>query len=93
MPAGETEWARTAKVSPEEGNRAVEMNEGSLSLCIVALERRGTDPQDPPVSQGGGRIIGAYAGTTHEQQSHEKHINETNKHSEQRVEATLPANP
>jgi len=28
------------------------MNEGSLSLCIVALEKRGTHPRDPRSSQG-----------------------------------------
>ncbi len=61
--AGETQSARTPKVSIGEGNRAVEMNEGSLSLCIVAIEKRGTYPKDPPVSQGGGRIIGSLCGT------------------------------
>lgn len=80
------EKARTLKVSIDEGNRAIETNEGSLSLCIVALERRGTDPQDPFSSQGGGRIIGAYAGTTRGHQSHEKRINETIKYSDYRVE-------
>ncbi len=88
VPAVDTETARTHKVSIDKGNRAIEKNEGSLSLCIVALERRGTDPRDPPVSQGGGRIMGAYAGPTHGQQSHEKRINETIKHSEYRVEVT-----
>ena len=63
VPAEETESARTPKVSTDEGNRAFEMNEGSLSLCIVALERRGTDPQDPLISQGGGQIIGSLCGT------------------------------
>ena len=86
VPAGETESARTPKVSTDEGNRAFEMNEGSLSLCIVAIEKRGTDPKDPCSSQGGGRIMGASAGPTHGQQSHEKRINETIKHSEYRVE-------
>lgn len=63
VPAGETESARTPKVSTDEGNRAFEMNEGSLSLCVVVLERRGTHPKDPPVSQDGGRIIGSLCGT------------------------------
>ena len=40
-----------------------EMNEGSLSLCIVAIEQRGTHPKDPCISQGGGRIIGSLCGT------------------------------
>ena len=63
VPAGETESARNPKVSTSEGDRAIETNEGSLSLCIVALERRGTDPQDPFISEGGGRIIGSLCGT------------------------------
>ena len=62
MPAEETERACTPRVSTREGDRAIEMNEGSLSLCIVALERRGTDPQDPLVSEGGGRINGSLCG-------------------------------
>ena len=64
VPAGETKSARIPKVSIGEGNRAVEMNEASLSLCIVvAIERRGTYPKDPLISQGGGRIIGSLYGT------------------------------
>ena len=63
VPAEETESARAPKVSTGEGDRAVEMNEGSLSLCIVALEKRGTYPKDPPSSQGGGQIIGSLCGT------------------------------
>ena len=63
VPAGETESARTPKVSTREVARAIETNEGSLSLCIVASERRGTDPQDPFISEGGGRIIGSLCGT------------------------------
>ena len=59
VPAEETERARTPKVSTGEGDRAVEMNEGSLSLCIVAFEKRGTHPEDPWSSQGGGRVMGA----------------------------------
>ena len=62
VPAEETERAGTPKVSTGEGDRVTEMNEGSLSLCIVAFERRGTDPQDPFVSEGGGRIIGSLCG-------------------------------
>ena len=62
VPAEETEPARTPKVSTGEGDRAVEMNEGSLSLCVVAFERRGTHPQDPPVSQDGGQIHGSLCG-------------------------------
>ena len=62
VPAEASETARTPKVSTDEGNRAVEMNEGSLSLCVVAHERRGTDPQDPLVSQGGGQINGSLCG-------------------------------
>ena len=42
--------ARTTKVSTNEGDRGVETNKGSLSLYIVALERRGTDPMDPLIS-------------------------------------------
>ncbi len=63
VPAEEIESARTPKVSSDEGNRVVEMNEGSLSLCIVAIEQRGTDPQDPCSSQAGGRINGSLCGT------------------------------
>ena len=63
VPALDTERARTPRVSTSEGDRAVEMNEGSLSLCVVAIERRGTDPQDPLVSQGGGQINGSLCGT------------------------------
>jgi hypothetical protein len=62
VPAEETERARTPKVSTEEGDRAVEMNEGSLSLCIVAIEQRGTHPKDPCSSQGGGQINGSLCG-------------------------------
>ena len=50
VPAVEPENARTTKVSSGKGDRATEMNEGSLSLHIVALERRGTDPMDPLIS-------------------------------------------
>ena len=50
VPAVEPENARTTKVSSGKGDRATEMNEGSLSLYIVALERRGTDPMDPLIS-------------------------------------------
>ena len=59
VPALESENARTTKVSYGKGDRATEMNEGSLSLCIVALEKRGTHPEDPWSSQGGGRVMGA----------------------------------
>ena len=62
VPAEETERARTPKVSTGKDDRAVEMNEGSLSLCVVAFERRGTHPQDPPVSQDGGQIHGSLCG-------------------------------
>jgi len=92
VPAMDIENARTLKVSTGEGNRAVEMNEGSLSLCIVAIEKRGTDPKDPCSSQGGGRIMGASAGPTHGQQSHEKRINETIKHSEYSEEVSSRGN-
>ena len=60
--AEDNEKARTTKVLTGEGDRAVKMNEGSLSLCIVAFEKRGTDPQDPFVREGGGRIIGSLCG-------------------------------
>ena len=63
VPAEETESAPTLKVSTCEGDRAVEMNECSLSLCVVAIEKRGTHPKDPCSSQGGGRIIGSLCGT------------------------------
>ena len=63
VPAEEIETARTPRVSTGEGDRVVEMNEGSLSLCIVAIEKRGTHPKDPCSSQGGGRIIGSLCGT------------------------------
>ena len=86
------ENARTPKVSTGEGNRGQEMNEGSLMLCIVAIERRGTYPKDPLISQGGGRSMGAYAGPTQGHQSHEKRINETIKHSDLGWNE-LPANP
>jgi len=68
VPAGELKQARPTKVSYGKGDRATEMNEGSLSLCIVAMEKRGTYPRDPWSSQGGGRIMdartGNYAWTT-----------------------------
>ena len=92
VPALDVENARTPEVSTSEGDRAVEMNEGSLSLCIVAIERRGTYPKDPLISQGGGRSMGAYAGPTQGHQSHEKRINETIKHSDLGWNE-LPANP
>lgn len=57
--AEEKENARTPEVSTGEGDRATETNEGSLSLCIVAMENRGTYPKDPGSSQGGGRIMDA----------------------------------
>jgi len=67
-PAGEWKAARQAKVSYDKGNRVTEKDEGGLSLCIVALEKRGTHPKDPWSSQGGGRIMeartGNYACTT-----------------------------
>ena len=59
LPRSERKNARSTKVSYGEGDRATEMNEGSLSLCIVAMESRGTDPKDPVSSQGGGRIMDA----------------------------------
>ena len=63
VPALDRENARTLKVSTGKGNRVTETNEGSLSLCIVAIEQRGTHPQDPCISQGGGRINGSLCGT------------------------------
>ena len=58
--AEDNEKARATKVSTSEGSRVVETNEGSLSLCIVAMETRGTYPKDDPASsQGGGRIMDA----------------------------------
>jgi len=57
-----TENARQPKVSYDEEDRVTEMNEGSLSLCIVALEKRGTRPEDPWSSQGGGQIMEAWSG-------------------------------
>lgn len=62
VPAAEVKQARPTKVSYGEGDRATETNEGSLSLCIVALEKRGTYPRDPWSSQGGGRIMDARSG-------------------------------
>ena len=59
VPALESENARTTKVSYGKGDRATEMDEGSLSLCIVAFEKRGTHPEDPWSSEGGGRVMGA----------------------------------
>ena len=53
---------RQTKVSYDEGDRVTEMNEGSLSLSIVAPEKRGTYPKDPWSSQGGGRIMEARFG-------------------------------
>jgi hypothetical protein len=70
------------KVSSDEGNRVQEMNKGSLSLLIVALEHRGTDPTDPVISQAGGRVMDAWKGPTHGQQCHEKRNHETTKHSD-----------
>jgi hypothetical protein len=54
--------AQQTKVLYGKGDRASEMNEGSLSLCIVAIEKRGTHPEDPWSSKGGGRVIEAYSG-------------------------------
>jgi hypothetical protein len=62
VPATELKTARSTKVSYGEGDRATEMNEGSLSLYIVALEKRVTRPEDPWSSQGGGRIMDAQYG-------------------------------
>ena len=62
VPALELKTARQTKVSYGKGDRATEMNEGSLSLCIVAIEKRGTNPEDPWSSQGGGRVMDAYSG-------------------------------
>ena len=59
LPRSKRKYARSPKVSYGEGDRATETNEGSLSLCIVALENRGTHPKDPASSQGGGRIMDA----------------------------------
>lgn len=59
LPRFVREYAGSPKVSYGEGDRATETNEGSLSLCIVALEKRGTHPEDPWSSQGGGRIMDA----------------------------------
>jgi len=70
------------KVSTGEGNRVQEMNKGSLSLLIVALERRGTDPMDPVISEAGGRVMDAWKGPTHGQQCHEKRNHKTTKHSD-----------
>lgn len=47
------------KVLTDKGNRVVEMNKGSLSLLIVAIEHRGTDPLDPVISQAGSRVMDA----------------------------------
>lgn len=62
VPAVVLKKARPTKVSNGKGDRATEMTEGSLSLCIVALEKRGTHPRDPWSSQGGGRIMDARSG-------------------------------
>jgi len=62
VPATELKQARQTKVSYGEGDRATEIGEGSLSLCIVALEKRGTRPEDPWSSQGGGQIMEAQSG-------------------------------
>lgn len=62
VPALELKTARQTKVSYGKGDRATEMNEGSLSLCIVAIEKRGTHPEDPCSSKGGGRVMEAYSG-------------------------------
>ena len=70
------------KVSTDEGNRIREKNKGSLSLLIVAIEHRGTDPLDPVISEAGGRVMDAWKGPTHGQQSHEKRIHETTRHSD-----------
>ena len=79
--AKQKSWQPT-KVSTDEGNRVQEMNKGSLSLLIVAIERRGTDPQDPVISEAGGRVMDAWKGTTHGQQCHENRNHETTKHSD-----------
>lgn len=62
VPAMELKHARRTKVSYGEGDRATEKNKGSLSLCIVAFEKRGTRPEDPWSSEGGGRVMDAYSG-------------------------------
>lgn len=59
LPQAEHERARPPKVPSCEGDRVRGRNEGSLSLCIVAPEKRGTRPEDPWSSQGGGRIMDA----------------------------------
>jgi hypothetical protein len=59
LPGDKRKQARSSKVSTDEGNRVREMNKGSLSLLIVAIERRGTDPEDPVTSQAGGRVMDA----------------------------------
>jgi hypothetical protein len=63
VPVEEKEKARSPKVSYGEVARANETNEGSLSLCIVAIEQRGTHPKNPCSSQGGGQINGSLCGT------------------------------
>jgi hypothetical protein len=63
VPVEDKETARSPKVSYGEVARANETNEGSLSLCIVAIEQRGTYPKDPCSSQGGGQINGSLCGT------------------------------
>ena len=50
---------KRTKVSISEGDRAMEMNKGSLSLRIVAIESRGTHPMDPVTSKGRGRVMDA----------------------------------
>jgi len=62
VPALELKYARRTKVSYGKGDRATEKNEGSLSLCIVAIEKRGTRPEDPWSSEGGGQIMEAWSG-------------------------------
>jgi len=59
LPRFRRKYAGSSKVSHGEGDRATETNEGSLSLCIVAMENRGTYPKDPVSSEGGGRITDA----------------------------------
>ena len=60
-----------------ERNEAVEMDRGSRSALIVALESRETDPRKPVSSQGGRRFTELPLGNTDELRVINKRVNAT----------------
>ena len=64
LAAGVSEPAKHQEVSMAERNEAVEMDRGSRSALIVALESRETDPRKPVSSKGGRRSTELPLGNT-----------------------------